>query len=110
MAWAGASALRSDRSAPIWRTGRRPDNCGCTSRWATPYDMRWYFAALGLLLVALIAAAAGIGWLVGTEAGLHWAAAKVRGLDVEGLHGKLAGEISAEKFAYNAEGFHVKAE
>src|SRR5688572_11173085 len=72
--------------------------------------MRWYFAALGFLLVALIAAAAGIGWLVGTEAGLHWAAAKVRGLKLEGLRGKLAGEISAEKFAYNAEGFHVKAE
>src|ERR687895_366580 len=110
MAWAGASALRSDRSAPIWRMGRRPDNCGCTSRWATPSDMRWYFAALGLLLVALIAAAAGIGWLVGTEAGLHWAAAKVPGLEVEGLHGKLAGEISAEKLTFKAEGLRISAQ
>jgi translocation and assembly module TamB len=73
--------------------------------------MRWYFAALGLLLVALVAAAAGIGWLVGTEAGLHWAAAQAgEQFTFEGLHGKLAGEISAEKLAYKTEGFHVKAE
>jgi translocation and assembly module TamB len=72
--------------------------------------MRWYFAALGLLLVALIAAAAGIGWLVGTEAGLHWAAAKVPGLEVEGLHGKLAGEISAEKLTFKAEGLRISAQ
>src|SRR5688500_6523802 len=72
--------------------------------------MKWYFTALGLLLVALLAAAAGIGWLVGTEAGLHWAAAKVRELEVEGLQGKLAGEISAERLSFKAEGFHLKAE
>jgi translocation and assembly module TamB len=72
--------------------------------------MRWYFAVLGLVLVALLAAAGGIGWLVGTEAGLHWAAAKVRELEVEGLQGKLAGEISAEKLSYEGNGFRVKAQ
>jgi translocation and assembly module TamB len=72
--------------------------------------MRWYFAALGLLLAALVAAAAGIGWLVGTEAGLHWAAAQVGELEVEGLRGRLAGEISADTLAYKGEGFQVKAE
>jgi len=72
--------------------------------------MKWTFSALAIALAALVAAAAGIGWLVGTEAGLHWAAAKVRSLEVEGLRGRLAGEISAEKLAYKAEGFQVRAE
>jgi translocation and assembly module TamB len=73
--------------------------------------MRWYFAALGVLLVALVAAAAGIGWLVGTEAGLHWAAARAgKQLTFEGLHGKLAGEISVEKLAYEGNAFQVKAQ
>jgi translocation and assembly module TamB len=73
--------------------------------------MRWYFTALGPLLVALVAAAAGIGWLVGTEAGLHWAAAQAgRQFSFEGLHGKLAGEISVEKLTYESNGFQLRAQ
>jgi translocation and assembly module TamB len=73
--------------------------------------MRWYFTAFGLLLVALVAAAAGIGWLVGTEAGLHWAAAQAgKQFAFEGLHGKLAGEVSVEKLSYQGNGLQVKAQ
>ena len=72
--------------------------------------MRWYFAVLALLATLLTVAAAGIGWLVGTQDGLHWAAAKVPGLQTEELHGRLAGEISAKRLAYAAEGLKVSAE
>ena len=41
--------------------------------------MRWLSGALLVLAVLLVAAAAGIGWLVGTEQGLQWAAARVPG-------------------------------
>jgi translocation and assembly module TamB len=73
--------------------------------------MRWYFAVLGVLLVALAAALAGIGWLVGTEAGLHWAAAHAgKQFSFEGLRGKLAGQISVEKLSYEGEGLRVKVQ
>ena len=37
--------------------------------------MKWFLAALGIAAAVLVlAAAAALGWLVGTEGGLHWAA------------------------------------
>jgi translocation and assembly module TamB len=73
--------------------------------------MRWLYAGLALLLAALVAAVAGFAWLVGTEAGLHWAAAQVRDrIAVEGLRGWLADEVSAEKLVYEAPGVRVTAE
>jgi translocation and assembly module TamB len=71
--------------------------------------VRWLLGALAVVFVALVAAAAGIGWLVGTEAGLHWAAAQVPELRAEALHGRLAGEIRAEKIVYSGEGMAIHA-
>lgn len=64
--------------------------------------MRWFAAGLGLACALLLAAAAALAWLVGTESGLRWAASRVDGLQVEGLRGRLAGEISAERVAFDA--------
>jgi translocation and assembly module TamB len=73
--------------------------------------MRWYFAALGVLLVALVAAVAGVGWLVGTEAGLHWAAAHAgKQFSFAGLRGKLAGEISVQRLSYEGDGLRISAQ
>jgi translocation and assembly module TamB len=73
--------------------------------------MKWLLAALGIAAaVLLVAAAAALGWLLGTEAGLHWAAGKVPGLRTEALRGRLAGEIAADKVAYEAEGFRIHGE
>jgi translocation and assembly module TamB len=72
--------------------------------------MRWLFGGLIALLVVLLAAAAGVGWLVGTEAGLHWAASKVPSLDATGLRGRLAGEISAESLIYGTDAIAVTAQ
>ena len=73
--------------------------------------MKWFFAALGIAVaVLLVAAATALGWLVGTEAGLHWAAGKVPGLHTEALRGRLTGEITADKLAYQGDGFLVRAE
>ena len=72
--------------------------------------MRWLAAGLAALALLAIAVATGIGWLVGTEAGLHWAAAQVRGLEVEGLRGRLAGGISSEKIRYERDGLRLHAE
>ena len=73
--------------------------------------MKWFLAALGIAVAVLvIAAAAALGWLVGTEAGLHWAAGKVPGLRTEALRGRLAGEITADKVAYDGDGLRVRAE
>jgi len=72
--------------------------------------MRWLYAGLAvLLLVLVVAAGAGIGWLLGTEAGLHWAASHARGVRFEGLRGRLAGEIYAEKVDYSGEGIAIHA-
>src|SRR5688500_17143083 len=73
--------------------------------------MKWFLAALGIAAAVLVlAAAAALGWLVGTEGGLHWAAGKVPGLRTEALRGHLAGEIAADKVVYEADGFLVRAE
>jgi translocation and assembly module TamB len=62
--------------------------------------MKWLYAVAAVFAVALLAALAAFGWLVGTEAGLQWAAAQVEKLSVEGLHGRLAGDISADKVVF----------
>jgi translocation and assembly module TamB len=64
--------------------------------------MRWLAAGLALVCLVLVAAAAGLAWLVGTESGLHWAASRVEGLRVEGLRGRLAGEIHADKVVFES--------
>jgi translocation and assembly module TamB len=72
--------------------------------------MRWLSGALLAVAVLFLAALAGIGWLVGTEAGLHWAAARVPGLQTEGLRGRLAEEVSAERLRFESAGLRVEAE
>ena len=64
--------------------------------------MRWFAAGLGLVCALLVAAAAALAWLVGTESGLRWAAARVGGLRVEGLRGRLAGEIAADRVVFDS--------
>jgi translocation and assembly module TamB len=71
--------------------------------------MRWLLAVLGVLCALLVAVAAGIGWLVGTESGLHWAASHAPGARFEGLRGRLAGEVTAERAWYESEGVRVEA-
>ena len=71
--------------------------------------MRWLLAVLGVLCALLVAAAAGIGWLVGTESGLHWAASHARGVRFEGLHGRLSGEVTAQRVWYESEGIRAEA-
>jgi translocation and assembly module TamB len=73
--------------------------------------MRWLLGGLVLLAAALVAAAAGIGWLVGTEAGLLWLAAKApASVRFEGLRGRLTDEVSAGQVAYaSADGTRVEA-
>ena len=73
--------------------------------------MKWFLAALGIAAAVLVVAAlAALGWLVGTEAGLQWAAGKVPGLSTEALRGRLAGEIAADKIAYQGDGLRVQAQ
>jgi translocation and assembly module TamB len=72
--------------------------------------MRWLFGGLVVLVLLLAAAVAGVGWLVGTESGLHWAASKVPDLQVTGLRGRLAGEITADKLAYEGAEARIDAE
>jgi len=72
--------------------------------------MKWLYAVLAVLAIVLIAAGAALGWLVGTEAGLLWAAAQVADkVSVEGLRGRLAGEIAFDKLTYGDEGLRVEA-
>ncbi|HVJ10686.1 MAG TPA: hypothetical protein VNC62_03845, partial [Burkholderiales bacterium] len=73
--------------------------------------MKWFLAALGIAVAVLVVAAlAALGWLVGTEAGLQWAAGKVPGLRTEALRGRLAGEIAADRIAYQGDGLRIQAE
>ena len=72
--------------------------------------MRWLSGALLALAVLLLAAAAGIGWLVGTEQGLQWAAARDAGLHTEGLRGHLAGEVTAETLSFESSAVRLRAE
>ena len=74
--------------------------------------MRWFAAGLAVFCALLLAAAAALAWLLGTESGLHWAAERVDGLRVEGLRGRLAGEISADRVAFEShavEGLALRA-
>ena len=55
-------------------------------------------AVLAVLATVLVVAAAALGWLVGTEAGLHWAAAQAsKQLAFDNLRGRLAGEVTADR-------------
>lgn len=72
--------------------------------------MKWFYAALALLATALLAAAAALGWLVGTEAGLHWAAARAGDkLAFENLRGRLAGEVAFQKMVYEDGNIRIEA-
>jgi hypothetical protein len=72
--------------------------------------MKWLYAGLAALAIVLVAAGTALGWLVGTEAGLQWAAARAaEKLSVENLRGRLAGEISADKVVFSDEGLRVEA-
>jgi translocation and assembly module TamB len=64
--------------------------------------MKWLAGALALLVVAGML---GLWWLLETEPGLQWAAARVQAagdgkLELEGLHGALAREIRVERVGY----------
>jgi translocation and assembly module TamB len=59
----------------------------------------------GALALLAFAAVLSVSWLLGTEPGLQWAAARVQAaaegkLALEGLHGALAREIRVERFGY----------
>ncbi|HEX6267941.1 MAG TPA: hypothetical protein VFZ81_13725, partial [Burkholderiales bacterium] len=67
--------------------------------------MKWLLAALGLALALL---ALGAAWLLGTESGLHWAAARGAAatgdkLSLSGLRGALAGDIAFEEIRFRDE-------
>src|SRR3954452_25269791 len=110
MGSARASARRLARSAPILRTARRTTRSACTFRSATRSEMKWLYATLAVLATVLIAVGAALGWLVGTEAGLLWAAAQVADkVSIEGLRGRLAGEIAFEKLTYGDENLRIEA-
>ncbi|HEU5175832.1 MAG TPA: translocation/assembly module TamB domain-containing protein [Burkholderiales bacterium] len=73
--------------------------------------MKWLYAVLAVLATVLIAAGAAIGWLVGTEAGLHWAAARAGDqLAFENLRGRLAGEMAADRLVYSAEDLRIQVD
>jgi translocation and assembly module TamB len=73
--------------------------------------MKWLYAVLAVLAAVLIAAGAALGWLVGTEAGLQWAAAQIgEKFAFQNLRGRLAGEISADRLIYTAEDLRVQVD
>ena len=72
--------------------------------------MRWLSGALLALAVLVLATLAAIGWLVGTEQGLQWAAARVPGLHTEGLRGHLAGEVTSERLSFESAAVRLRAE
>ncbi len=64
--------------------------------------MKW---VLGLLALAVALCALGAAWLLGTEAGLRWAAAQAAAaaqgrLALDGLRGALAGDIAFDEIRY----------
>ena len=72
--------------------------------------MKWLYATLAALAIVLVAALAALGWLVGTEAGLHWAAARAGDqLAFENLRGRLAGEVAFEKAIYEDNNLRIEA-
>jgi len=73
--------------------------------------MKWLYAVAACFAVALIAALAAFGWLVGTEAGLQWAAAQAGDkLAFENLRGRLSGDISADKVTFTDESLRVEVQ
>ena len=73
--------------------------------------MRWFLAALAVLGTVLVVALAALGWLVGTESGLHWAAARAGNqLAFDNLRGRLAGEMSADRLTYRASDLRIQAD
>ena len=73
--------------------------------------MKWLYAILGVVAIVLVAAAAALAWLVGTEAGLQWAAARAsKQLAFENLRGRLAGEMSADRLVYTAADLRIQAD
>jgi translocation and assembly module TamB len=62
----------------------------------------------------VLSAAVFLAWLLGTQAGLHWALEQARSrsgtaLAIDGAHGKLAGTVSIERLRYAAGGTSVEA-
>ncbi len=67
--------------------------------------MRWAAAALAVLALLVAAVLGAASWLLYTDSGLRWAAARAEDalagrLSLEGLRGALAGEISADRVQY----------
>lgn len=72
--------------------------------------MKWLLGGLALLLVALLAAAA---WLLGTEPGLRWAAARAQAaaegkLKLEGVRGALVRDITISLLQFRHEDTQVE--
>lgn len=72
--------------------------------------MRWLLAAL---VLAAALAVLGAAWLLGTESGLHWAAARAVALtdgkaSMRGLRGALAGDIGFDEFRYQDGGTDIR--
>ncbi|TAK80917.1 MAG: hypothetical protein EPO20_26775 [Betaproteobacteria bacterium] len=68
----------------------------------------------GALALLVVAALLSLAWVLETEQGLHWAAARVQEaaggkLRLEGLHGALAREIRVEHLAYSDGGTALEA-
>jgi autotransporter translocation and assembly factor TamB len=73
--------------------------------------MKRLYAVLGVLATMLVVAAAALGWLVGTEAGLQWTAAQAgKQLAFDNLRGRLAGEITADRLVYTADDLRIQAD
>ena len=73
--------------------------------------MKWLYAVAAVFVLVLVAVLAALGWLVGTQAGLQWAAAQAGDqLSFENLRGRLAGDISADRLVFSAEGLRIQAE
>ncbi len=64
--------------------------------------------------MAFIGVAAAIGWLFGTEAGLHWALERAQrevgtALRIEGVHGTLASVVTLQHLRFDSDGLGVEA-
>jgi translocation and assembly module TamB len=67
----------------------------------------------GFVIVLVLAAAAGLAWLLGSEDGLRLLATKAVGgsqgrLQIEEPHGALAGSVDIARLAYEGDGFAVE--
>ena len=73
--------------------------------------MKWLYVVVAVLATGLVAAATAVGWLVGTESGLHWAAAQAsKQLAFDNLRGRLAGGMSADRLVYTADDVRIQAD